>query len=232
MKEMETYTFNLSELEMVPEQIAALLGYSADHPVPEPVSGIIIEVMSEAPALADIRGGYVITNGIRADREKKAIYCEGLEFNTKQIVTRQLRHAEAAAWFICTVGEQLSDLTSRLMKEGDFLRGYVVDVLANVAVDLAMDRIQDDLAEQVKRKGWKITNRYSPGYCDWDIAEQQKLFSLLPGNFMGVHLTESSLMQPIKSVSGIIGLGREVRFNTYTCNLCNDKDCIYRNRKK
>ena len=76
--------------------------------------------------------------------------------------------------------------------------------------------------------GKKITNRYSPGYCGWDVAEQHKLFQLIPDNFCGVRLNESSLMNPEKSVSGIIGIGENVKYNPYTCRICDMKDCIYR----
>jgi hypothetical protein len=47
----------------------------------------------------------------------------------------------------------------------------------------------------------------------------------------GVMLTESSLMLPIKSVSGVIGLGPDVRHQDYTCGLCSYADCFRRKRK-
>jgi hypothetical protein len=50
----------------------------------------------------------------------------------------------------------------------------------------------------------------------------------MPDNFCGIRLTPSALMDPVKSVSGFIGIGNDVRFNPYTCNLCDMKDCIYR----
>jgi hypothetical protein len=62
------------------------------------------------------------------------------------------------------------------------------------------------------------------------VADQHKLFSFFPENCCGVSLTESALMHPIKSVSGIIGLGKEVRYREYTCNLCGLAECFYRNR--
>ena len=81
----------------------------------------------------------------------------------------------------------------------------------------------------MREAGLKITNRYSPGYCGWDVSEQKKLFKILPEKFCGIELTDSCLMHPIKSVSGIIGIGKSVKFNEYTCNLCDEADCLYRN---
>jgi hypothetical protein len=78
----------------------------------------------------------------------------------------------------------------------------------------------------------KITNRYSPGYCDWNVGEQHKLFSFFPDNYCGIRLTPSALMDPVKSVSGIIGIGENVKRNDYTCRVCDMKDCIYRRSRE
>jgi hypothetical protein len=61
------------------------------------------------------------------------------------------------------------------------------------------------------------------------VKDQFKLFSLLPENFCGIRLTDSALMIPIKSVSGIIGIGENVERKNYPCEICNMKDCY---RKK
>jgi hypothetical protein len=39
-------------------------------------------------------------------------------------------------------------------------------------------------------------------------------------------------MEPVKSVSGVIGIGSEVKFRPYTCNKCDDTNCIYRKFKE
>jgi hypothetical protein len=95
-----------------------------------------------------------------------------------------------------------------------------------------MDRIQYFLKEEMGRINLKITNRYSPGYCGWRVAEQQRLFKMFPVDFCNIRLTESMMMDPVKSVSGIIGVGKEVKYNSYTCNLCNSFNCLYKNLKK
>jgi len=76
----------------------------------------------------------------------------------------------------------------------------------------------------------KITNRFSPGYCQWYVSEQSKLFSLMPEDRLTVKLSDSSLMNPVKSVSGIIGIGEKVIFRDHDCLQCGMKDCIFSNR--
>ena len=35
-------------------------------------------------------------------------------------------------------------------------------------------------------------------------------------------------MHPVKSVSGIVGVGAEVSHSDYLCDVCHQRDCTYR----
>ncbi|MRR23192.1 hypothetical protein EG830_09460 [bacterium] len=117
------------------------------------------------------------------------------------------------------------------MKEGDLLRGYVYDVIGSEVAENAADRMQEELKATSELRGMKITNRFSPGYCGWDVSDQHKLFSFFSNNYCGITLTDSALMNPVKSVSGIIGIGKKLRFRVYPCKRCSDRNCIYRGRR-
>jgi cobalamin-dependent methionine synthase I len=104
-------------------------------------------------------------------------------------------------------------------------------VVGSEMVEGAMDMVQDELEKEMKQQNMGITDRYSPGYCDWQVSEQPKLFSLLPEKFCGISLSESCLMYPIKSVSGVIGIGPKAERKGYICSFCNMKNCIYRNQR-
>lgn len=134
------------------------------------------------------------------------------------------------AVFVCTAGHELEAFSKKQMKIGNMPEGYIADIVGSLIVETAMDKIQENLRTDMQVQGLGITNRYSPGYCGWLVGEQQKLFSLLPENICNISLAESSLMHPIKSISGIIGIGNDVKLNPYTCKICDMKDCIYRNR--
>src|SRR4030042_6081869 len=117
------------------------------------------------------------------------------------------------------------------MKEGALLKGYVYDVVGSEIVEAAGDLMQNELEKNMLVKGKKITNGFSPGYCGWDVAEQHKLIQLLPDNYCGIRLTDSALMDPVKSVSGFIGIGANVKRLPYTCSFCDMKGCLYRKNK-
>ena len=69
------------------------------------------------------------------------------------------------------------------MQERDMLKGYIYDVAGSEIVEAAADLMQAEMSETALGEGKKITNRYSPGYCGWDVSEQHKLFSFFPDNF-------------------------------------------------
>ena len=152
-------------------------------------------------------------------------------FDMGKIIERQLHGSEAYALFICTSGIEFEAYQQRLKQEGDMVRVFIADSLGSVIAEKCADQMERHLQESIDKLGWKHTNRFSPGYCGWHVSQQQLLFPLFDGHTCGVRLTDSSLMLPIKSVSGLIGLGKEVRRLDYTCGLCNFEKC-YKRRKQ
>lgn len=81
-----------------------------------------------------------------------------------------------------------------------------------------------------KYSGFELRPRFSPGYGDVPLALQKDLLSLLDTKRkIGVALSDSLLMTPTKSVSAIIGIGKEgcVHIDK-DCDMCSKKDCEYR----
>lgn len=158
--------------------------------------------------------------------------CQALpDFDMGKIILHQLKGSEAYALFIATAGTEYESYLQRLKNEGDMVRVFIADALGSVIAEKTADMLETCLQESINKLGWHHTNRFSPGYCGWHVSQQQLLFPLFQGHTCGVRLTESSLMLPIKSVSGIIGLGKEVRRLDYTCGLCNFEKCYKRKRK-
>ncbi len=153
------------------------------------------------------------------------------DFDMGKIILRQLRGSEAYALFVCTAGVEYEAYQQRLKTEGDMVRVFIADALGSVIAEKCADQMEVTLQESIDKLGWHHTNRFSPGYCGWHVSEQQRLFPLFDGHTCGITLTDSSLMVPIKSVSGIIGLGKEVRKLEYTCGLCTFEKCYKRKKR-
>lgn len=70
--------------------------------------------------------------------------------------------------------------------------------------------------------------RFSPGYGDWDLAEQTKFFRMLDTRSIGLTLTSSGMMAPVKSVTAVVGLGPAVSGPASRCDACGLRNCQYR----
>ncbi len=227
---MRQYKIELDKLNISKSQIEKAMGFEPGKS-PCPFSGLINEVLDNAGSYCSIEGGYVIRDDIYFDLKNYKLMVGTVDFSAKKIVINQIRKSEKIALFLCTAGPEIGEWSAKLMSEGETLKGYIIDVVGSEVVESAMDSIQNSLEEEMNGRGLNITNRYSPGYCGWNVSEQQKLFSFFPDDFCDVKLSDTSLMYPIKSVSGIIGIGKEVKRNNYPCKLCDDKNCIYRGKR-
>ena len=214
---MTQKTLDFGTLEITPEDIYEQMGYHGAEP-DELTRKEVQVVTDEIRTWLHPRFCYQVVKELPA-------------FDMGDIIVRQLLGLEAYALFICTSGIEYEAYLQRLKEEGDMVRVFIADALGSVIAEHCADQMEVALQESIDKLSWHHTNRFSPGYCGWHVSQQQLLFPLFGGHTCGVSLTESSLMIPIKSVSGIIGLGREVRRLDYTCRLCSFDKC-YKRRKR
>lgn len=225
------YSFSFSELKINPADVAILLGYP-DGLLPEPFAEYLSEAMKKAENFSDLRGVVDFVKDVHFPEEVGLLTVQDTVFTVGKTVAHELRNSESVVLFACTAGKEISDLAQNLLIGDNPVLGYVYDVLGSVTVEAVSIRIHEKIREMANSSGELITNRYSPGYCQWSVADQHKLFSFFPENCCGISLTDSALMYPIKSISGIIGMGKKVKYRQYTCDLCNLTDCFYRTRQK
>jgi hypothetical protein len=211
-------------------RIEKMIGYK-DGESHEMISEMIGKLLEEVGSVACVKAEYAVFDDVKFDNNEKTVEFGNCVFNLQKIVFNQIRRSESIAIFLCTAGREIGILSKKAMAEGDLLTGYIYDVIGSEIVEDAADLMQNSLGLSMAKYGKKITNRYSPGYCNWNVQEQHKLFQLMPFNYCGITLTPSALMEPVKSVSGFIGIGQDVRFNAYICKICDMKECIYRYRK-
>jgi len=155
---------------------------------------------------------------------------EGVVPVQSRVLSRLLKHCDRAALFCLTIGEHLEEKVSALAEEGHAVQARMLDALGSSAVESLADIVQEDVEELARANGLYSSRRFSPGYCDWQIDQQEVLFSALDGCQAGVQLGEGCLMTPRKSVSGLIGMGRspEMVKDYNPCLTCPRLDCCGR----
>lgn len=188
---------------------------------------LVSQYTSRCKAAATPGGGYIFTDRVHFSSNAVLVIGES-RFEVGRIIAGRLKNATSVAIFAVTAGPGPETLARELMQQGSYLEGYLADLVGTAIVESAADQIHQRIRSEAAGRQMRVTNRYSPGYCSWNVNEQQKLFQLLPPGPCGIELRESSLMTPIKSVSGIIGIGKKVTFNENSCEVCPMRDCVFR----
>ena len=121
--------------------------------------------------------------------------------------------------YIITVGPELE---REAAAQGDLLKQYYLEEMANYALEQAAAWLSKQLEA---RYSLGSLSNMSPGSLeDWPITEQTKLFSIFGDTerLVGVRLTDSLLMLPRKSISGILFPSEE---GFVACKLCDRERC-------
>ncbi len=227
---MNKVTLTYEQLGITSAELYEQMGYGASVP-DERILQEVDAVVEEVQSFLQPSFCFFVKYG-SLDLQENTLTIDDTTLSVGKIIARQLRGAEAYAFFVCTAGVDFEAYQRRLMEEGDMVRVFIADALGSVIAEKAADRMEESLQTSIDKLGWKHTNRFSPGYCSWHVSQQQLLFPLFgTPEPCGVHLSDSSLMTPIKSVSGVIGVGSDVRHLDYTCGLCDFDKCYKRRRR-
>ncbi len=191
----------------------------------EVTCSLVDELLAKALKIAKPKFYYALSP---CSVEAGYIAVDGVKFETAKTITTLLRRSESVAIFVATAGDEFQRWIDSVSESGDTLSLFVVDAVGSSLVEAVGDYMETILQSEIGTQ--KHTNRFSPGYCGWDIVEQHKLFALLPDGVCGVELTSTSLMHPIKSISGVIGIGDAVTTRKYGCAICSNKSCYLRKK--
>jgi hypothetical protein len=188
----------------------------------------ISELIDKCIGLCTPQASYSVFSNPKFNDSSGLMHLEDETFQLNKMVTQALCKSTEVVLFVCTCGSEVESYANHFMKEGQALEGYIADLIGSEIAEGTAEFIHIKIESDMATYGLKITNRYSPGYCNWPVSDQQQLFALFGENNCAVQLSESSLMLPIKSVSGIIGAGKNVKNRGYRCTLCDTEHCLYR----
>lgn len=146
------------------------------------------------------------------------VQIDGLIFSSR-VLRINLDQAHRVFAYVATGGVELEAWEHSL---DDVLHQYWVEKIQELALQAAYQAMQARIEAQFAPGHLSTMN---PGsLSDWPLQEQRPLFDLLgdPAAAIGVHLSDSFLMTPAKSVSGI-KFPTETRYEN--CQLCPRPEC-------
>lgn len=218
----------LEGLEIEPDRQEALryLGYPAGAPLEPRVAARLEQAAGEVRGRVRPRGLYRRYRVLHAEPHRLEL-AGGAVFRGR--IGEFLGEAEQAAVFLATAGPEIVEMAETAMRAGDRLGGLAYHALGAALAEAVVERIVERLRSELG-PDQALTLRYSPGYCGISLAEQRTLFELIEAARIGVELLPSLIMRPVKSVSGLIGIGRAERVQAYgnPCDRCPLEDCRMR----
>ena len=147
------------------------------------------------------------------------------------LVGSRLAGSRRVALVACSISDRLRQQVSQLM-DNNIVRGLALDGAGNAAVESLAHSICLWLETRAAAEGWEATNPLNPGMVGWSVEEgQQQIFDSLRGESDEITLNESFLMEPLKSLSFIVGMGSGVLNSGTPCQFCVLKgNCRYQNQ--
>ena len=138
-----------------------------------------------------------------------------------------IKSPELLCCFVLTLGESLDKLIDEKKKDSLF-DAYVLDALGSLMAEQAADQMETSISKRSILKNYEWSHRFSPGYCDWELASgQMAIFQFLHPETIGVKRMPSGMIIPEKSISAVMIGAKKVSMKA-PCLLCKDQRCKYR----
>ncbi len=142
--------------------------------------------------------------------------------------TANLARAEQVALVLCTIGPALDERVRELL-DSEMALAATLDGVGSAAVDALSSEVCRRIEEEAARAGLRAAMPISPGDGDWPLADQQVFFDLLPVGELGMRLSRDHLMTPQKSLTLVMGIGKDVAAGGVPCERCSAAPrCRYR----
>jgi hypothetical protein len=153
-------------------------------------------------------------------RGDDTVTIDGITFTSRALLAN-LERVERVFPYVATCGDEIGRLD---IQADDIIKRFWLDTIQETLLSFSTSHLNTYLTRKYRLGK---TASMSPGSGDvtvWPIEQQRELFSLLGDvkGLIGVELTDSCLMVPIKSVSGI-RFPTEIDFES--CQLCHREAC-------
>lgn len=142
------------------------------------------------------------------------------------------KNCRKAVLMAATLGAGVDRLISRA--EADSVsRALFIDACASAEIERTCDELEPEIMAKLDGHGdtW-LTMRFSPGYGGVEPTESAKILEALnAGRRIGLTLTKSGMLIPIKSVTAVIGIADRPQKRERGCKYCAAAaNCPYRKR--
>ena len=225
-----------SKVKVPRREVWRYLGYANPSQASPAIQKVFNRVMEMGPPLLEPVACYDIFP-IKKVTPSLVEVKSGVSFDSQDLALRH-REAKELAAFIITIGSRVEEEAMKLIQGGNSVLGYVLDMFGSAAVDIMAYKVREIIQDHVQPKGYQAITHgicigkkcpayrdcggvvvywWSPGYGDWNVLENKKIFAIVDGNQVGIHVKESGMMEPRKSYACAMPLGTVREQSTQKC---------------
>ena len=143
-------------------------------------------------------------------------------------ITEHLHGAHKVALMACTLGA-VSEREMRKHAALSAADGVMFGACASALVEAAANAVEALVVVRAHEMGLHTNWRFSPGYGDLPLDVQPAFVAELDAaRKLGITVTPSNMLVPVKSVTAVIGLFDEVKADAdvrHACGVCQLKGC-------
>lgn len=144
-------------------------------------------------------------------------------------LSKNLKDCKEIIVFTATIGIETDRIIGKYSAVSP-LNAVVAQATGTAAIEAWCDILCRRFEKAEQSNGNYLRPRFSPGYGDFPLTVQKRIFEVLDcSRKIGVTLTDSFLMMPSKSVSAIIGISKNnLNCTVHGCEMCNKTQCEYK----
>lgn len=166
------------------------------------------------------------------EEEPDLLNLGGMKIHSRSL-WKNMKGCSQAVMLGATLGSGV-DLLLRRQTITNMAEAVVTQACAAAMLEEYLDEEQEKIAEKLGEEGRYLRPRFSPGYGDFPIQHQEQILAMLDApKRIGLTMTGSYMLTPVKSVTAVIGVSTvKEPCHRKGCEECNKTDCIYRRNEK
>jgi len=157
---------------------------------------------------------------------------DGGESLYSPFLTHKLARATHLVFGVATIGNSINETITQWFSDRSHVKAFVLEEIANTLLFRVSEHLHTQIESDAVAAGLTASGPASPGDIEgFDINQQKTVLSLAGAGQIGIRMTSTQQMDPVHSVSVVIGVGE--RLNKWTradnCNICKARDkCVHR----
>lgn len=162
--------------------------------------------IEDASDLVALKGAVLLMD-IRSIEDSGVTLDDGTFFPSRSLAG-MLEGSSGVLLMGATAGADIMEAIASCTAE-NLTRAVILDAVGSEMADAALDWIMDYMGQDLLRSARRLTRkRFSAGYGDFSLENQQAMYDLLQLGNIGISMTPTRILLPEKSVTAVAGVMR------------------------